>query len=79
MDVQMVDASAARAEEARWDDFASTSTTWQWEGSLRVAEEAMSLLFILALLPEARLRMSQTIGKVTETVTKLIAPAQNTR
>jgi len=25
---------------------ASTSTTWQWEGSLRVAEQAMSLFFI---------------------------------
>jgi hypothetical protein len=58
MDVQTVDASSARAEEARWDDFASTSTTWHWEGSLRVAEEAMSLLFILAHLEAARLRMS---------------------
>jgi len=31
---------------------------WHWEGSLRVAEEAMSLLFILALLEAARLRIS---------------------
>ncbi len=58
MDVKTVDASAARAEEARWNDFASTSTTWHWEGPLRVAEEAMSLLFILALLEAARLRIS---------------------
>jgi hypothetical protein len=29
---------------------ASTGNTRQWEGSLRVAEEAMSLLFILAHL-----------------------------
>ncbi len=37
---------------------ASTSTTRQWEGSLRVAEQAMSLFFILAPLSSARLRMS---------------------
>jgi hypothetical protein len=50
MDMQTVDSSSARAEEARWDDFASTSTIWQWEGLRRFAEEAMSLLFILAHL-----------------------------
>ena len=58
MDLYTVDASSARAEEAQWDDFASTSTIWQWEGSCRVAEEAMFLLFILALLEAARLRIS---------------------
>jgi len=31
---------------------------WHWEGSLRVAEEAMSLLFILAMHEAARLRIS---------------------
>jgi len=56
--MQTVDASSARAEEARWDDFARAGTIWQWEGSLRVAEEAMSLLFILAHLAAARVRMS---------------------
>src|SRR6266568_8948404 len=39
MDRSTVDDSSARAQEARWDDFASTSTTRQWEGSLRVAEQ----------------------------------------
>src|SRR6266702_8866316 len=46
MDRSTVDDSCARAQEAGWDDFASTSTTRQWEGSLRVAEQAMSLFFI---------------------------------
>jgi hypothetical protein len=66
MDIQTVDASSARAEEARWDDFARASTTWQWEGSRHVAEEAMSLLFILAHLEAPRLRMSQYIGQITQ-------------
>ncbi len=58
MDVQTVDDLFSRAQEARWDDFASTGNTRQWEGSLRVAEEAMSLLFILAHLEAARVRKS---------------------
>ena len=65
MDVQTVDASSARAEEARWDDFASTSTIWQREGSRHVAEEAMSLLFILAHFSTARLRMSLELRQTT--------------
>jgi hypothetical protein len=65
MDMQTVDASSVRAEEVRWEDFASTSTTWQWEGSRRVAEEAMSLLFMLAHLSSSRLRMSLKLRQTT--------------
>jgi|SRR6266566_385203 len=58
MDVQTVDDSFSRAEEVQWDDFASTGNTRQWEGSLGVAEEAMSLLFILAHLEAPRVHKS---------------------
>src|SRR5436309_13436042 len=44
---------------------ASTSTTWQWEGSRRVAEQAMSLFFILAPLSSARVRMSLELRQTT--------------
>ena len=38
---------------------------WHWEGSLRVAEEAMSLLFILAHFSSSRLRMSLELFQTT--------------
>jgi len=37
---------------------AATSTTRRWEGSRRVSEEDISLLFILSHLSAARLRKS---------------------